>query len=167
MPVATSAPVVQPKPAPPKPALQPVEKPTEASDETPPDVAAAIMRLVRPKASDVVVDLGCGTGQLLEAALPYGCQLVGIELDATRVAIASKRSPQANIVHGDMLHQTYTDGTVFLVYLFDDLIGEVVDLLPTGSLIVSIEHPVPGVVTVMHTVTVDGTKHAVHIGVIS
>jgi hypothetical protein len=165
VPVGQPAPTVQPKLAPLKPKLQPVEKPTKASDETSPDFARAVLEWIAPGSDDVVYDLGCGNGELLAAAAPYGCTVYGIEIDEDRAKQARWRVPAATVVWGDMLHQNYTDGNIFLMYLFPDLMSDVLSKLPRGSMIVSLEHDVPGMQTYEHRVSIDGKQHRFFVGV--
>ena len=160
-------PAIVPAPAPVPSKLTPAVKPTSAvvDDQTSPALARALMELIRPTAADVVIDLGCADGNLLAAAMPFGSKLIGIELDKDRATRAAERLPSALIVHGDILHQTYAEGTVFLAYQFPDLIERVLPLLPVGQLVVLLEHDAKGLNTVEHRISVGGKEHIVFIGV--
>lgn len=151
---------------------QPVlEKPTPGGDfygehgccRTPKAVAEEVLAFLEPNPSDVVVDLGCGDGELLKAAEPYGCRLVGIELDKSLVESAMRRVPNADIVWGDIRHQRYEYGTIYLAYLFPDLILEVLPKLPRGALLVSLEHEIPQ--SIEADIEVEGETHKIYLRV--
>jgi hypothetical protein len=85
------------------------------------------------KESDVLFDLGCGDGRwCVESSKLYGNRSVGIDLDAERVAIASKKvaeeglSHLVTIIEGDIFKTDIASATVLIIYLFT---GTVMDLL--------------------------------------
>jgi SAM-dependent methyltransferase len=74
------------------------------------------------KPDDVLVDIGCGRGRVLNwwLSLGYGNKIVGIELEEQWVAEVRARLarfPNVTIVQGDALDSIPADGTVF--YLFN------------------------------------------------
>jgi len=66
------------------------------------------------------LDIGCGTGWLLEALARAGAQpgtLHGVELDRARAEAARARVPGATIVHDDARALGFGDGTFGVVFL--------------------------------------------------
>jgi SAM-dependent methyltransferase len=75
-----------------------------------------------PWPDDVVVDVGCGKGRVLNWLLAHrrGCRLYGIELDrdvCARTARRLRRWPNVTILCGDATELLPADATVF--YLFN------------------------------------------------
>jgi SAM-dependent methyltransferase len=74
-----------------------------------------------PTAATVVLDVGCGRGDELAALLQMGAReenLWGIDLMASRVAIARSKLPHAHIACGNAEHIESPDGFFDLVLLF-------------------------------------------------
>jgi len=70
---------------------------------------------------DVLVDLGCGKGRVINAWLHLGYQnpMVGVELDPEVAARTRKRLARfdnVTIITGDAIEYIPTDGTVFFLY---------------------------------------------------
>src|SRR6516164_2993513 len=61
-----------------------------------------ILRLLRRAgiASGLVVDLGCGSGVLVQALLRSGYQVLGVDASAAIVRLARRRAPAAKFVTG-------------------------------------------------------------------
>ncbi|PSN10094.1 SAM-dependent methyltransferase, partial [filamentous cyanobacterium CCT1] len=77
---------------------------------------------------DVVYDLGCGDGRLLiQSALDYGVQGVGIDVDPALLAQARDRARQAGVddrlefIQGNLFESDLRDATVVLIYLLPHL----------------------------------------------
>jgi SAM-dependent methyltransferase len=74
------------------------------------------------KASDVLVDVGCGKGRVINSWLAdgYANRMIGVELDA-RIAESTqarlRRFPNVSIVAGDIVANFPDEGTLF--YLFN------------------------------------------------
>lgn len=130
----------------------------DAKDEIHPALAKALLQWIAPNTNDTVYDLGCGTGELLAAATPYGCTVKGVEILEERAAMAAWRVPGATIIEGDMLadEREYTDGTIFLIHQMADLAADAYAKVPSGKLVVSLCHPIPGADNFAHTVTAAG-----------
>lgn len=84
--------------------------------------------LVRP--SDVLVDVGCGKGRVINAWLSEGYtnRMIGVELDADVAAETSARLkpyPNVTIVAGDILTHFPEDGALF--YLFNPFDARVLE----------------------------------------
>jgi len=62
---------------------------------------AAIIRAADFGSARRVLDVGCGAGTLLEAAVAAGAQAVGIDISAPMVEAASRRVPTATVVTAD------------------------------------------------------------------
>lgn len=74
------------------------------------------------KPSDILVDLGCGKGRVINWWLSQGLQnrIVGIELDelvAKATGTRLRRYKNVEIIHGDVLAHLPQEGTIF--YLFN------------------------------------------------
>lgn len=95
---------------------------------TPADAAAAMLKLAELEPSDRVYDLGCGDGRLLiQAAVNYGVQGVGIDVDAALLNQARRNTHQANVGHrlsftqGNLFEADLRGATVVLIYLLPHL----------------------------------------------
>lgn len=76
----------------------------------------------RIKASDVLVDVGCGRGRVINWWLDHGCynQIFGLELDqatAERARRRLRRHKNVTIIAGDAVQNIPAHGTLF--YLFN------------------------------------------------
>ena len=52
-----------------------------------------VVELLQPRPGERILDLGCGEGQLTEALVAAGCQVVGVDSSAEQIAAARKRGP--------------------------------------------------------------------------
>jgi SAM-dependent methyltransferase len=84
---------------------------------------AAVLDLFRGrvKPSDVLVDVGCGKGRVINAWLleGYRNRLVGVELDpevAARTRARLRRFSNVSIIGGDIISNFPDDGTLFYLY---------------------------------------------------
>ena len=80
-----------------------------------------LFREVPIKGSDVLVDVGCGKGRVINYWLHMGCKnrIVGIELNervADRARERLKGYPNVSIVVGDVLEHIPEDATLFFLY---------------------------------------------------
>ncbi len=80
-----------------------------------------LFREVPIKGSDVLVDVGCGKGRVINYWLHMGCKnrIVGIELNervADRARERLKGYPNVSIVAGDVLEHIPEDATLFFLY---------------------------------------------------
>ncbi len=64
-------------------------------------VTAAILDAARLGPGQRALDVGCGSGTLLEAGVAAGAVMVGIDISADMVEAARHRVPQADVVLGD------------------------------------------------------------------
>jgi 16S rRNA A1518/A1519 N6-dimethyltransferase RsmA/KsgA/DIM1 with predicted DNA glycosylase/AP lyase activity len=86
--------------------------------------ADAICKLAKINNKDLVYDLGCGDGVLVNvAAKKYGAKAVGIEIDLTRYFFAkirtmlNKLSKQVKIKKNNFFKESLTGATIIVVYL--------------------------------------------------
>ncbi len=91
---------------------------------SPPDVVDRMLTLAEVGPGDIVYDLGSGDGRIvIAAALRFGAQGVGIEIDPARVETARANAVRAGIEHlvtfrqGDVMEADLSDATVVTLYL--------------------------------------------------
>ncbi len=117
-------------------------------------IADAMLQLARVGPRDVVYDLGSGDGRIpIIAAQKFGALGVGIEIDASLVALARRNAAAAQVgervtfIHGDLFKANLTEATVVTMYLSPNilkLIGPGLRALAPGTRIVSHQFPMPG-----------------------
>jgi SAM-dependent methyltransferase len=94
--------------------------------------AALVQRLVAPPAR--VLDAGCGTGRIAVRLDELGYAVVGVDVDASMLAVARAEAPGLDWRHGDLA--TLRLGETFDLVL---LAGNIVPLLEPGTLTVVAE----------------------------
>lgn len=71
-----------------------------------------ILKFVSPKKKDTILELGCGSGAVLNALLPYGCKLiVGLDWLETSVTLTKKRAGNLLAISGDAKKLPFCDET--------------------------------------------------------
>jgi SAM-dependent methyltransferase len=92
------------------------------------DVAMGMLRLARVTGTDVVYDLGSGDGRLvITAAKGYGARGVGIDIDPSLVAEATRNADTAGVADrvtfrkADLFQTNLRDATVVTLYLTPSL----------------------------------------------
>ncbi|MBF9030987.1 methyltransferase domain-containing protein [Rhodobacterales bacterium HKCCE3408] len=116
---------------------------------TPEDLIVPILRMLDPGPDDVVFDLGCGDGRVLEAAArQFGCRAVGVESNPGLVADARSRiaalgpelSGRIEIREGFAEDADLTGATIVFLflppYLLRQVFPGVVASLPAGARVV-------------------------------
>ncbi len=134
-----SQPIYQPQPTYVQPQItyvqptysQPVFTPEQ--EPTPHELVPLVFDLLQPNPSDVFMDIGCGDGRILKEALKHKCKVLGIDLKPTPV-------PGALVITGDARDYDYTNVTLVYLYLYPDLMEEVIEKLPSCTKIVSYSH---------------------------
>jgi Methyltransferase domain len=95
--------------------LEPRQPPFVA---TPKAVVERILDLASVTASDVLVDLGCGDGALLQGAARRGARAIGVEIDPLLVAAARQGAPHGvKVIEGDARQQPLPNATVITLFL--------------------------------------------------
>ena len=120
---------------------------------TDPVVVRLMLSIIHPKKDDILFDLGCGDGRIvIEAARTYGCRAVGVEIDPLRAAAANINVVRAGVEdkvlirQRDILDETLLpSATIVVMYLYPDLIKQIMPLLGRADTIVSISHQMPRV----------------------
>lgn len=121
---------------------------------TPEKVAKRMLELAKVTSEDIVVDLGCGEGDLLIlAAKEYGCKCVGYEIDEElyKRAIEKVRkhnlSNKVKIYNKDLFKADLSNVDVVLLYLtprgLELLKPKLEKELKKGARIVSHDYPIP------------------------
>ena len=65
-----------------------------------PEVVRVMLQLAHPKAGETVIDLGCGDGRIVIAAvLQYGSRGVCIDIDPARIEEARANAVRAGVAH--------------------------------------------------------------------
>lgn len=118
---------------------------------TPVYAAKGMLVLADIQKDDVVYDLGCGDARILILARQRHKFLdaVGIEINPKTAAIAKRKVRDAGVdvtvLVGDARKANLSSATVVFMYLYDDLMKELLPRLPSGCRVISFSHPVPGV----------------------
>lgn len=111
-------------------------------------VVKAMLDMAEVGAGDVVYDLGSGDGRIVvSAALDYGAQAVGVEIDGGRVALAEQYAIQMGVEHrvcflqDDLFEVDFSPATVVTMYLLHtvnlDMRPRLLEELQPGTRIVS------------------------------
>lgn len=122
-------------------------------EATDPMVVRLMLDIIHPTPGDILFDLGCGDGRIvIEAAKTYGCKAVGVEINPMLAATAN-----ANVIHAgveglvlirnrDIADENLLpSATIVVMYLYPDLVKEILPKLGHASTIVSISHQMPRV----------------------
>lgn len=105
------------------------------------DEIREVLRIVNPRQSDVVYDLGCGYGrQSLYGALTTDSMYKGIEIVARRLQAPQKAKDKFSIgnvsfISSDVLQQDISDGTIF--YLFNPFSNQTLTTVLSNLFIVA------------------------------
>ena len=126
-----------------------------------PERVTAALALAGVKAGEHVVDLGCGDGQVLVAALELGARVTGIECDRELAASAREAvavagggaAARAQVVEADLFSPDLLDRIdppdVVFCYLSPATLQRLLPLLrglPEGTRLVTVDFAVPGLV---------------------
>ena len=97
-----------------------------------------LLDLVEAAPGDMVLDIGCGDGRLLEAAARRGCRAVGFEKDPALAKRARQRAADAGIDNqvtvttGDARRVSVHDADIVFIFLPTDVVARLLpDLLTT------------------------------------
>jgi SAM-dependent methyltransferase len=112
-----------------------------------------MLELAELDPSHVLYDLGSGDGRIvIAAALKYGCQAVGFEIDPRLVELSRERVRTSGlehlvrIEHADLFTVDLSGADAIMIYLPSNLLerlGPQFDQLKPGTRIVSHQFPIP------------------------
>ena len=94
---------------------------------TPREVVAAMLDVAAVGPADVVYDLGSGDGRVVIEAAKRGARGVGIDLDPSLVAEASRNARKAGVldrvrfIEGDLFTSDLSEATVVTMYLLSSI----------------------------------------------
>jgi hypothetical protein len=163
-----------PKPEPDQPAKPTIDKyppdPPEllvdATYEPMPQAAVKpMLQQVWPLRNEVVYDLGCGDGRIIiEAVRSFGCKAVGIEINPVTAALAKKNMEESGlgrmlVIQGNATDYSLADANVITMYLFPDVMKQIIPNIRPGTRVVSFEHEIPGVDCTKKCVEIDGVTY--------
>lgn len=125
------------------------------------EAVRAMLGLVKPT-NKVIYDLGCGDGRILALATKdYGAKKgVGIELNIDSVIKANELADmmgvkdKVTIKHGDLRDFNYDEADIITLYLFPDLLDQIVPKVKKGTTVISYGHDLTGIKTQKHVVKV-------------
>ncbi|MFB0544545.1 MAG: class I SAM-dependent methyltransferase, partial [Asgard group archaeon] len=73
-----------------------------------------MLKLIRPKKGDLVLDVGCGTGRFSLLLKRRGCKFVGFDFSEGMLKFSKERG-LTNVVRGDALHLPFAQNTFRIV----------------------------------------------------
>ncbi|HET9946636.1 MAG TPA: class I SAM-dependent methyltransferase [Patescibacteria group bacterium] len=120
--------------------------------QMPQEVIDAMYKKLNLKKSDVVYDLGCGTGKaIIAAANGYGATSVGIEIDPLRFFLAKinvlKSRSRAKVIKRNFFKIDLSGASVIIMYLIPNALKRLAPKLSKelqkGTKIVSFVYPLP------------------------
>jgi len=123
--------------------------------QTPDEVVREMLKLTKIKPNELLVDLGCGDGDVLViAASEFKCRCVGYEIDSVLANAASNKVKElglenrVKVIHGDLFDADLSDVDVVFLYLtprmLDSLKGKLERELRKGVRVVSHDYPIEG-----------------------
>src|SRR5919109_4076128 len=62
------------------------------------DLGAPVLELLAPRASERILDLGCGDGVLTKKLVDFGCEVVAVDSSAPQVEAATKLGVDARVI---------------------------------------------------------------------
>lgn len=96
-------------------------------------VAEVIAMLIKNK---VFCDVGCGNGDLLEAALKYAKNVNGIEWN-TGHQNKHNRPDFLNVIDGDVFeNNNLPEADIYYIWVIPSRVQSIIDIIPTGKTII-------------------------------
>lgn len=138
---------------------------------TPFPVVAAMLAAMDLGSDSKLFDLGCGDGRFLTtAAKYYGTSGYGVELNPKSVRLARRNaeldfvSPMVTIFEGDVRQFDIAEATHITLYLYPELMAEVLPKIKPGTVVASYLHPLEGMEAELHSLTIEGQTHQFYVG---
>lgn len=138
---------------------------------TPQPVVSAMLEQLSPSNKSKLFDLGSGDGRVvITAAKQFGCTAVGIELNAETIALARANAlteyvnPLVVFFEGDVRNYDLHSAQYITMYLYPELMEQLVTKIKSGTKIASYQHEIPGIANTKHSIDVDGTPHFFYTG---
>lgn len=139
---------------------------------TPQAVVDAMLEELSPSNKAKLFDLGSGDGRIvITAAKTFGCTAVGIELNPETIAQARVNAlteyvnPLVVFFQGDVRSYDLQSAQYVTMYLYPELMAEIVPKIKSGTKVASYQHEIPGMPNTKHTVDVDGQSHTFYTGI--
>lgn len=139
---------------------------------TPQVVVEAMLAKLDPSNKAKLFDLGSGDGRIcITAAKQYGCTAVGIELNPKTIAVARAAAleeyvnPLVVFFQGDVRAYDLHSAQYVTMYLYPELMAQIVPKLLPGTKIASYQHQIPGVQNTQHSVELNGQPHVFYTGI--
>ena len=138
---------------------------------TPQPVVNAMLEELCPSNKAKLFDLGSGDGRIvISAAKQFGCTAVGIELNPETIAIARANAlneyvnPLVVFFQGDVRNYDLQPAQYVTMYLYPELMAQIVPKIKPGTQIASYQHEIPGVSNTKHSIDVDGKPYIFYTG---
>jgi trans-aconitate methyltransferase len=103
-----------------------------------------LIRLLEPKQSEKILDIGCGTGDLAFEIAGYGADVTGIDTSSTMLDAARKKYPQLHFKTGDAEHigetalydKVFSNAAIHWLKNIDQMMSSVYESLVPGGIFV-------------------------------
>ena len=128
----------------------PTRAPDVEYDPTPHHIVAAMLKLARVGATDVVYDLGCGDGRIVIAAAKLGARGVCVDIDPQRIRESRANAARAGVagrigfLNQDLFETEIAQATVVTLFLWpsvnEKLRPKLLRELKPGTRVVSYIH---------------------------
>jgi len=123
--------------------------------QTPSDVIREMLRIAKAKPGELLIDLGCGEGDvLIIAASEFGCSCIGYEIDDVLVNTALNRVKElgldgkVKIIHDDLFNADISNANIVFLYLTPRMLGTLKTKLERelkkGARVLSHDYPING-----------------------
>lgn len=139
---------------------------------TPQAVVNAMLYELCPGNKEKLFDLGSGDGRIvISAAKQFGCTAVGIELNPETIELARANAleeyvnPLVVFFQGDVRNYDLHSAQYVTMYLYPELMAQIMPKIKSGTAIASYQHEIPGVENVKHEVDVNGQPHIFFTGI--
>ena len=67
------------------------------------DLGEPLLQLMEPKHGELILDLGCGDGALMEKIAGYGCAVIGMDSSFSQLKAAKGRGLNVVVMNGHQL----------------------------------------------------------------